>query len=577
MPVSKGNLGSTLSKQFKSARRSRGAHGPSDANDYASMSSCLPPPPAQTDSSVTHQGDLAEFLSRAELLNAKFDSSGGPGSGSLRLLSQEEAVAGRIGGGAGVLAKAARERRRLAAEELRNQLRIPRRPAWSPGVTSPAELESLERESFLRWREAMALLEAKDGVAMTPYEKNLDFWRQLWRVLERSQAVVQIVDARDPLFFYSPDLDAYAKECGCQTAVLLNKCDLLTPIQLTAWRQYFQTAGTWALFFSAKPAGSEADEDAQDVAQAEADEAAAIHVNESMPKVLTPDGLAEALADLTAEASLASSSSATGVPVVGLVGYPNVGKSSSINALLRAKKVPESATPGRTKHLQTLPLGDRLVLCDCPGLVMPQFVGTSADLVVHGVLPIDNMRDCLGPVQLLCDRIDRQALAEVYGLRLPEPPEPLTAAGLLTAYAELHGYTTGHGVPHLDRAAREILKDSVTGRRKALVYCQAPPGLQQIDGVDFNSRPSELSIKTATMSMTAAAGEDREDAASVAAASLTDFDKQFFAEKTADVRFRATGRPQGHSGAEQTGKSWKRHNNSSKREKLRRVYRHLDQ
>uniref|UniRef100_A0A1I8IMC3 Large subunit GTPase 1 homolog n=1 Tax=Macrostomum lignano TaxID=282301 RepID=A0A1I8IMC3_9PLAT len=425
-----------------------------------------PPPPAQTDSSVTHQGDLAEFLSRAELLNAKFDSSGGPGSGSLRLLSQEEAVAGRIGGGAGVLAKAARERRRLAAEELRNQLRIPRRPAWSPGVTSPAELESLERESFLRWREAMALLEAKDGVAMTPYEKNLDFWRQLWRVLERSQAVVQIVDARDPLFFYSPDLDAYAKECGCQTAVLLNKCDLLTPIQLTAWRQYFQTAGTRALFFSAKPAGSEADEDAQDVAQAEADEAAAIHVNESMPKVLAPDGLAEALADLAAEASLASSSSATGVPVVGLVGYPNVGKSSSINALLRAKKVPESATPGRTKHLQTLPLGDRLVLCDCPGLVMPQFVGTSADL------------------------------------------------------------------------------DSVTGRRKALVYCQAPPGLQQIDGVDFNSRPSELSIKTATMSMTAAAGEDREDAASVAAASLTDFDKQFFAEASkSELRDRRAKKP----------------------------------
>ena len=34
------------------------------------------------------------------------------------------------------------------------------------------------------------------------------------------------------------------------------------------------------------------------------------------------------------------------------VGYPNVGKSSSINALLQTKKVPVSATPGRTKHFQ---------------------------------------------------------------------------------------------------------------------------------------------------------------------------------------------------------------------------------
>jgi len=34
------------------------------------------------------------------------------------------------------------------------------------------------------------------------------------------------------------------------------------------------------------------------------------------------------------------------------VGYPNVGKSSTINAILQTKKVPVSATPGRTKHFQ---------------------------------------------------------------------------------------------------------------------------------------------------------------------------------------------------------------------------------
>jgi len=38
--------------------------------------------------------------------------------------------------------------------------------------------------------------------------------------------------------------------------------------------------------------------------------------------------------------------------VIGMVGYPNVGKSSTINALIHGKKVPVSATPGRTKHFQ---------------------------------------------------------------------------------------------------------------------------------------------------------------------------------------------------------------------------------
>lgn len=37
---------------------------------------------------------------------------------------------------------------------------------------------------------------------------------------------------------------------------------------------------------------------------------------------------------------------------VGFLGYPNVGKSSTLNALCGVKKTPVSATPGKTKHFQ---------------------------------------------------------------------------------------------------------------------------------------------------------------------------------------------------------------------------------
>jgi ribosome biogenesis GTPase A len=37
---------------------------------------------------------------------------------------------------------------------------------------------------------------------------------------------------------------------------------------------------------------------------------------------------------------------------IGLVGYPNVGKSSTINALVGAKCVAVGSTPGKTKHFQ---------------------------------------------------------------------------------------------------------------------------------------------------------------------------------------------------------------------------------
>jgi large subunit GTPase 1 len=77
--------------------------------------------------------------------------------------------------------------------------------------------------------------------------------------------------------------------------------------------------------------------------------------------------------------------------VVGMVGYPNVGKSSTINRLMGVKKVPVSATPGRTRHLQTLTLTPTITLCDCPGLVMPSLVMSRAQMLLAGILPVNHM------------------------------------------------------------------------------------------------------------------------------------------------------------------------------------------
>jgi ribosome biogenesis GTPase A len=102
--------------------------------------------------------------------------------------------------------------------------------------------------------------------------------------------------------------------------------------------------------------------------------------------------------------------------VVGLVGYPNVGKSSTINALIGEKKVSVSATPGKTKHFQTINLSSNITLCDCPGLVFPQFATTKASMVCDGVLPIDQMREYTGPTTLVIKRIMKEVIEATYGL-----------------------------------------------------------------------------------------------------------------------------------------------------------------
>src|SRR5882762_10697898 len=86
-------------------------------------------------------------------------------------------------------------------------------------------------------------LQEQDQFLLTPFERNLEVWRQLWRVLERSHLVVQILDARNPLRFRCEDLEAYVHDVeGAEgeqgtgknkrrSLLLINKADLLTAKQ----------------------------------------------------------------------------------------------------------------------------------------------------------------------------------------------------------------------------------------------------------------------------------------------------------------------------------------------------------
>ena len=86
-------------------------------------------------------------------------------------------------------------------------------------------------------------LQDRDKFLLTPFERNLEVWRQLWRVIERSHLVVQIVDARNPQKFRCEDLEAYVQDVeGAEgeqgtgkgkrrNLLLINKADLLTAEQ----------------------------------------------------------------------------------------------------------------------------------------------------------------------------------------------------------------------------------------------------------------------------------------------------------------------------------------------------------
>lgn len=198
---------------------------------------------------------------------------------------------------------------------------------------------------------------------------------------------------------------------------------------------------------------------------------------------------------------------------VGLVGYPNVGKSSTINSLLGEKKVSVSATPGKTKHFQTIHLSESIILCDCPGLVFPQFATTKADLICDGVLPIDQMREYTAPIALLIRRIPKEVLEATYGIAIKVQGVDeggngqITEQNFLIAYASeslytipllsltspphsvARGYTrSGQGNPDEARAARYILKDYVNAK---LLFCHSPPGIEESV---FNEQTRQMAL-----------------------------------------------------------------------------------
>eukprot|EP01084_Bolivina_argentea_P088450 159688_1 len=111
-------------------------------------------------------------------------------------------------------------------------LPIPRKPKWNKNITA-SELSEMENEIFLKWRRGLANTAQQSNMEMTPFEKNINVWKQLWFVIEKSNLLILIVDARNPLAFISRDLFKYVDQVDNtkKCILMINKADYLTSLQ----------------------------------------------------------------------------------------------------------------------------------------------------------------------------------------------------------------------------------------------------------------------------------------------------------------------------------------------------------
>ena len=112
------------------------------------------------------------------------------------------------------------------------QSEMPTRPEIQ---TSAAAQEEVEEAAFEAW---LADLHGRYQLdELSPFEHNLEVWRQLWRVLERSDVIVIVADVRNPLLHVPVALYAHvmAMRPRRKIVIAISKVDLVDPARLQRW------------------------------------------------------------------------------------------------------------------------------------------------------------------------------------------------------------------------------------------------------------------------------------------------------------------------------------------------------
>lgn len=323
------------------------------------------------------------------------------------------------------------------------------------------------------------------------------------QVVDQADVVLYVLDARDPEGTRSRDVERSvmaAAAGGKRLILVLNKIDLIPPPVLKAWlnhlRNYFPTLPLRA-----------------------SNAAANAHTfnHRDLTVQTTSAALFRALKSFAAGRNLKRSIS------VGVIGYPNVGKSSVINALLsrlsgrggQRSACPAGAEAGVTTSIRAVKIDSKLTLLDSPGIVFPSASETSsasfvpknateakAHLVLLNAVPPRQIDDPIPAVQLLLKRLATSPdlmsrLTSVYDLPplLPNPDSGDSTTDFLIQVARKRGRLGRGGVPNIQAAAMTVVTDWRDGRIQGWVDAPVSAAAAAAAAPATDDTPAVVGIK----------------------------------------------------------------------------------
>jgi len=143
-----------------------------------------------------------------------------------------------------------------------------------------------------------------------------------------------------------------------------------------------------------------------------------------------------------------------------ILGIPNVGKSSLINAMTGRRAAPTGFRAGITRGVQWITLAEGIRLIDAPGVV--DFATRNEGLALAGSLDVEKLDDVESTAHRLIERFVRAkdgGLAQYFGVEQSEDAEEL-----LKSIALRRGKLLKGGEPNVDEAARIVLREYQKGK-----------------------------------------------------------------------------------------------------------------
>lgn len=258
-------------------------------------------------------------------------------------------------------------------------------------------------------------------------------WNELYKVIDSSDVVIQVLDARDPLGTRSKLIEKFLRteKPHKHLVFVLNKVDLI-PVWVTQ---------KWVAILSAEYP------------------TLAFHSS-----ITNSYGKGALISLLRQFAKLHEDKKQISV---GLIGFPNVGKSSIINTL-KAKKVCNVAPlAGETKVWQYITLMRKIYLVDCPGVVPPSHE-TATDMILKGAVRTEYLKTPTDFIPSVLERVKRDYINKIYQLNDWSTPEDF-----MEKVARRSGKLLKGGEPDLNTVAKMVLNDWQRGK---IPYFVPPPG-----------------------------------------------------------------------------------------------------